>query len=480
MFVCAHLMLSVMKILFTVFLLIAGLHMSAQPVVLLQKDVSKELSQKFKGEYQKAEGQVNENPHTVQAAFERVYEQILQTNKFKDYMAWNTLYLNAEGKIDYLVLNVTRGFRTGDKKKQEEASVEDSLAVALSAQLAPYLTDFVSRRTIGTKTAIVVFVSFYTRPPVEPQVKKDSVVRGLAEATATRDTLKVKTLALGQNLLTTVPEVIYRFPNLEELFLGDNDLENVSLDMSRLPKLRHLDLSKNILNSNNIVISKNTSLQLINLQRNLVTDIPRTVRNCKKLETLWLGNNRMSGLTNASFRKLKSVKDLNFYKAEIVVLPNGIRKMRRLEVLDLYYNKLEMLPKSITKLKRLTHFAVSHNQLTALPKRIDKLKSVHTLYAHHNHLSKLPDRITRMKELRIVDLGYNWLTTFPSQLVAFTNLQELDLSANNFPDFPMQLLQIRKLDKLHLRGNPFLGQDAERKYSEQLSQLKQKNIEVFY
>lgn len=469
-----------MKIFFTVLLLVAGIGLAAQPVVLIHKDVPKDLSQKLRHDYLNVEGEVNEKPHTVQTAFERIYGQILETDKFRDYTVWNTLYLNEKGKIDYLVLAVTSGFRPVNGKQREESTVADSLATIISSRIAPYLTDFVSRRTVGAKTSIIVFVGFFTRPPREPHIKKDSVVHGLVEAVATKDTLKVKTLALGQNLLTSVPEVIYRFPNLEELFLGDNDIENVDLDMARLPKLRHLDLSKNILRDNSIAISKNKSLQLLNVQKNLITDIPHAARNCKKLETLWLGNNQLTGLTNASFSKLKPVKDLNFYKANVAVLPKGIRKMRRLEVLDLYYNKLETLPKSITKLKRLTHFAVSHNQLTALPKRIDKLKRVHTLYAHHNHLSKLPERITRMKELRIVDLGYNWLTTFPSQLVAFTNLQELDLSGNNFPEFPMQLLQIRKLDKLHLRGNPFLGQDAERKYSEQLSQLKKKNIEVFY
>jgi len=473
-------MLSAMKTFFTVLLLVAGIGVAAQPVVLIHKDVPKDLSQKLRRDYLNVEGEVNEKPHTVQAAFEHIYRQIVETDKFRDYTAWNTLYLNEKGKIDYLVLAVTSGLRPVNGKQREETTVADSLAAIVSSRIAPYLTDFVSRRTVGTKTSTIVFVSFFTRPPRKPHIKKDSVVQGLAEAIATKDTLKVKTLALGQNLLTSVPEVIYRFPNLEELFLGDNDIENVDLNMARLPKLRHLDLSKNILRDNSIAISKNKSLQLLNLQKNLITDIPRAARNCKKLETLWLGNNHMTRLTNASFRRLKPVKDLNFYKAEVGVLPNGIKKMRRLEVLDLYYNKLETLPKSITQLKRLTHFAVSHNQLSALPKRIDKLKRVHTLYAHHNHLSKLPERITRMKELRIVDLGYNWLTTFPSELVAFTNLQELDLSGNNFSDFPMQLLQIRKLDKLHLRGNPFLGQDAERKYSEQLSQLKKKNIEVFY
>lgn len=473
-------MLSVMKIFLTIFFLAVGFGLSAQPKVLVQKDVSKEFGRKLDLEYPSVEGPVRQNSHSVQTTFENIYAKILRADKFKEYMAWNTLYLNAEGKIDYLVLSVTRGYRGADGKKQEGDPVADSLAAIVSEQLANHLTDFVSRRTIGSKTAITVFVSFYTKPIKEVRARKDSVVNGLAEAIATKDTLKVKTLGLAQNLLTTLPEVIYRFPNLEELFLSDNDIESIDLDMARLPKLRHLDLSKNILRDNSIAIRKNKSLKLLNLQMNLITDIPRAARNCKKLETLWLGNSHMSGLTNASFRKLKSVKDINFYKAEINTLPKGIRKMRRLEVLDLYYNKLETLPKSITKLKKLTHLAVSHNQITALPPRIDRMKSVHTLYAHHNHLSKLPERIGRMQALRIVDLGYNWFTTFPPQLVAFTNLQELDLSSNNFPDFPMQLLQIRKLDKLHLRGNPFLGQDAERKYSDQLSQLKQKNIEVFY
>jgi Leucine-rich repeat (LRR) protein len=473
-----------MKIFLAILLLAAGFGLSAQPVVLSRKAAAeKKLWQKLDEEYKNPEGSQVEIPFSIQKAFQDIYEQILDKQKNKDFTAWNTLYLNADGKIDYLIFDVGgRHFRIVKNGKPEEMDSRnaDSLSAIISAQIAPYLTRIVSRRTIGAKANSVTFVSFQTGPSKEPQAKKDSVISSLAEALATKDTLKVKTLSFAQSLLTTVPDAIYRFPNLEQLFLVDNDIESVHLDMSRLPKLKHVDLSRNVLRDTSLSISKNNSLQLLNLQKNLITDIPRAARNCKKLETLWLGNNRLNGLRNASFRKLKQVKDLNFYKAELAVLPKGIRHMRGLEVLDLYYNKLETLPKSITRLKRLTHLAVSHNDLTALPGRIDKLKSVHALYAHHNHLSKLPERITRMKELRIVDLGYNWFTTFPSELAAFTNLQELDLSSNNFPDFPMQLLQIRKLDKLHLRGNPFLGQDAERKYSDQLSQLKSRNIEVFY
>lgn len=470
-----------MKIFLTTLFLVAGLGLSAQPVVLNRKDASsKALWHKLDKDYKTENEVLTETPYSIHKAFQNIYEQIFDKEKLKDFSSWNTLYLNAEGKIDYLIFDIGGGTYRIVNGKEEEPRGADSLAAIIVSKITPYLTNIVSRRTIGTKTVITTLVSFQQPASREPKMKKDSVINGLAEALETKDSLKVKSLGLNQSLLTAIPDVIYRFPNLEQLFLTDNDIETVNLDMSRLPKLRHLDLSRNILSEQSIVISRNKSLKLLNLQKNLITDIPRAARNCKGLETLWLGNNHLSGLNNSSFKKLKSVKDLNFYKSGVAVLPQGIKKMRRLEVLDLYYNKLETLPKSITKLKRLTHFAVSYNQLAALPVRIDRLKRVHTLYAHHNHLSKLPQRITRMTALRIVDLGYNWLTTFPSELVAFTDLQELDLSGNNFPDFPMQLLQIRKLDKLHLRGNPFLGADAERKYSEQLSQLKNRNIEVFY
>ncbi|MCF0073127.1 leucine-rich repeat domain-containing protein [Dyadobacter sp. CY261] len=471
-----------MKIFLATLLFVTGFGLAAQPVVLSRKGVAaKGLALKLDQEYKNPEGAQFDTPFSIQKAFQDMYEQMLDKDKLKDVTIWNTLRLNAEGKIDYLVFEIlTQRFRVVNGNPQQGPDNADSLAAIISSKITPYLTGIISRRTAGSKATIVAFVGFQPRAPKEPQARKDSVVHGMAEALATKDTLKVKTLALSQSLLTAIPEVVYRFPNLEELLLNDNDIENVNLDMSRLLKLRNLDLSRNIVSENRIAISKNKSLRLLNLQMNVVRDIPPAARNCKKLEMLWLGNNRLTGLNNASFRKLKSVKDLNLYKGDVAVLPSGIRKMRRLEVLDLYYNKLEILPKSITKLKRLTHFAVSHNQINALPARIDRMKRVHTLYAHHNHLSKLPERMKRMKELRIVDLGFNWLTTFPTELVAFTNLQELDLSANNFPDFPVQLLQIRKLDKLHLRGNPFLGADAERKYSDQLSQLKKKNIEVFY
>lgn len=379
-------------------------------------------------------------------------------------------YVNASGSVDYLIFDV----RTGDGYNKD--SLDEHSKKAFLAGFENWKVT----KSSGKKFSVVSFQNIGKQPVIREVRRGDSSVVDLKSAMVFQDTLKVKRLYLNQLELKTLPDVIYRFPNLEELYLGGNELKALNINMQRLPKLTQLHLQGNQLTNSSFEISPNKTLTLLNLKENKFDDIPNVARESKKLAVLWLGGNPLSALSSRSFRKLKQVRDLNFYKSEIAVLPKGIKKMKNLEVLDLYYNKLEQLPNSIVRLKRLTHFAVSNNQLTSLPKKIDKLKNVHTFYAHHNHLSKLPERIVKMQKLKIMDLGYNWFTTFPAELTAFVNLQELDLSSNNFPDFPEQLLKIKRLDKLYLRGNPFLKEDAEKRYNQQLGLLKNKNIEVFY
>ncbi|WP_138477815.1 leucine-rich repeat domain-containing protein [Dyadobacter bucti] len=464
-----------MRILITFVLALASLLSAAQPVVIGSREAESQGLTKKLQEY-KFPGDVTETPYSTQLAIQSAYYKILDKEKLHNLGIVSQLYLNQHGKIDYLLYNFS------DARMGPEAKLPlnlDSLKQIVSGQLAPFISDFVSKRGIGHKSMLRVFVfSGMTMTPTRS--KKDSVITNLEDVLTNRDSLKIKTINLERSLLTAIPEAIYRFPNLEKLLLAHNDIEEVNLDLSRLPKLQQLDLDGNILTQDKVHLSKNKSIKLLNLQNNMLTDVPDVVPNCKKLESVWLGRNNMSGLSNKSFTKLKRIKDLNLYKAEITVLPKGVRRMRKIQVLDLYHNKLEVLPQSVTRLKRLTHLAVSHNQLTALPSKIDKMKNVQIIYAHHNRMSKLPERIGKMKNLRILDLGFNWFTNFPPELVAFGNLSELDLSSNNFPEFPEQLLKIKQLDKLYIRGNPFLQADSEKKYGQQLGLLKSKNIEVFY
>ncbi|MCE7066808.1 leucine-rich repeat domain-containing protein [Dyadobacter sp. CY326] len=379
-------------------------------------------------------------------------------------------FFNASGSLDYLLFDIQASAR------YDKDSLENHTRNAFQAGLE----GFKVAQSPGRKFSVMGIQNIGKVEMPRAVRSGDSAVVDLKTALVFQDTLKVKRLFLNQLDLATVPNVIYRFPNLEELYLGSNRLTAVNIDMQRLPRLTQLHLQGNKLTNESLDISPNKTLTLLNLKDNQFADIPQTVRNSKKLSILWLGGNALPELSSRSFRKLKQIQDLNLYKSGIAVLPKGIKKMKNLQVLDLYYNNLETLPSSITKLKKLTHLAVSHNQISALPERIDRMKKIHTLYAHHNHLSKLPARITKMQNLKILDLGYNWFTNFPKELTAFVRLEELDLSSNNFPDFPEQLLEIKQLEKLYLRGNPFVNEDAEKKYSRQLGQLKSKNIEVFY
>ena len=379
------------------------------------------------------------------------------------------IYVNESGSLDYLIFDL----RTGDGYDKDSLDKHAKYA---------FLTGFDGWKVSKTgKKFSVVSVRTVGKQPVVREVRRgDSSVVDLKTALVFQDTLKIKRLYLNQLELKTLPDVIYRFPNLEELYLGDNELQAVNINMKRLPKLTQLHLQRNMITESGLQLTANKTLTFLNLKENKCKDIPDAVRKSKKLRTLWLGGNELTALSNRSFKKLKQVHDLNFYKSDIAFLPKGIKKMKNLEVLDLYYNKLEILPASITKLKKLTQLAVSYNQISALPERIDKMSRIHTLYAHHNRLSKLPASITKMQNLKILDLGFNWFTNFPQELTAFVKLEELDLSSNNFSDFPEQLLEIKQLEKLYLRGNPFVKDDAEKKYSRQLGLLKSKNIEVFY
>src|SRR5690606_20795417 len=126
--------------------------------------------------------------------------------------------------------------------------------------------------------------------------------------------------------LTEVPyALIYRYPNLEELDLHGNELSDLRLDMARLPRLQQLNLRGNQLGKGTFTLTKNTSLRVLNVQLNGLTDLPQAAQACRKLTSLWLGGNTLTGLSSRSFKKLKNLQDLNLYQAGLRTLPAGIK-----------------------------------------------------------------------------------------------------------------------------------------------------------
>jgi Leucine-rich repeat (LRR) protein len=384
-------------------------------------------------------------------------------------MVITEILINGQGSVDYVIFDLqTKGYNT------------DSINQILKKSLVQSTANWKLTKQ-PEKPIQITMLTTYGKRIVNREVRQtDSSVINLKDAQACIDTLKIKKIFFNQLELKTVPDVIYRFPNAEELYLGGNSIKKAFIDLKKLPRLKQLFVDGNLLTNESFTLSNNKSLELLNLKENKFTNIPKAVRKCKKMTSLMLGGNKLTHLSNRSFRKLKQVRDLNFYRSELAVLPKGIQKMKNLEVLDLYYNQLEVLPDAIVKLSKLAQLAISYNQLKTLPQNINRLQNVHTLYAHHNKLSELPDNISKMQKIRILDLGYNAFNTFPAEIAFLDSLQELDISSNHLVEFPSTLLEMKKLDKLYLRGNPFVDKNMEKKYANQLGVLKGRNVEVFY
>lgn len=377
--------------------------------------------------------------------------------------------VDGKGKVENVILD----FMTMSGQK-------DLRFVYLKDSIAMVLSDYKAQNLELCPFGYYEIVGMGPPDPAPRKVKKgDSTLTELEQAIVCMDTLRIKRLYLNQLELTAVPDVIYRYPNLEELYLGGNALTSVTMDLRRLPRLWSLHLEGNKLTKDQVQLTANKTLKMINLNENQLTDIPSNLRHSRGVKTVWLAGNKLTGLSPRGLRSIRNVQDLNLYKTSLSSLPSRIGKLRKLEILDLYHNQLRELPASVTRLKRLTHLAVSYNELEALPKRMDRLKKLHTLYTHHNQLRELPLLLAKTSAIRILHIGYNQFTAFPSQIAALKELRELDITHNQLAYFPDQLLDLPALERVYLDGNPFARQDDTQSYANQLERLKGKHVEVY-
>ena len=307
------------------------------------------------------------------------------------------------------------------------------------------------------------------------------IIGDLTSAAQTTRPDTVKKVLFGGLELEQVPEVIYRFVDVEEISLGGNYLTSLPAQLTTLPKLQRLDLMSNRLRDDSVFFARNSVVKSINLQKNSLTTIPASVCRNRRLESLWMGNNDLKELTGKSLRRLRRLNDLNLYNTGLTQLPKTIGKLKHLKVLDLYYNKFTELPRQIGRMKRLEQLALAHNDLSELPTSLARLRRLQVLFAHHNRISQLPNEIQRLQNLRVLDIGYNWFSVAPPVLSSLPALEELDLNNNNLQEFPMVLLSIKTLKKVYIGSNPLLGREAMNSpYAPQIKQLEANKTQVSY
>ena len=380
--------------------------------------------------------------------------------------------ISTSGNVDHIVFSFDSDIHKLDRLKKDEVLRKRNAALLEVCRLMNF-----SPQKKNWSMSVYHYFGMLRRE----KHTGDSLLTQIQDLETYHDSLKIKKIYLDNLELTKVPDAIYRFPNLEELFINSNWITALRIDFQKLPKLTQLHANHNRISNDSLFFTQNKSLKILNLNQNKFHDIPVALNNCRKLESLWLAANDLKSLSGSGLKYAKKVRDLNLYQTKISLVPKELKKLKRLEVLDLYHNELTEVPSGVIRLKRLTQLAISHNKIKFLPEKLYRLKRLHTLYAHHNWLASLPKRFDSMQNIQTLDLGYNWFVNFPESILKLKNLKELDFSSNYLADFPTAILQIGNIEKLFLRGNPFLRDvDAEKRFGPQLRLLKDRNIEVFY
>lgn len=380
-------------------------------------------------------------------------------------------FVGADGKVAWVII-------------RPMGIVPDKLLRELTSRLTVFYREAIMPVAVS-KAFYTSFTTSYGRPmSTETRWVRsgDSTISTLAAARATTRPDTVKCLHFNQLGLINVLEEVYRFPNLEELDLSKNALTQLPVRLTAaIPSLRRLSVLYNVIGNDSVFIAKSTRITALTLQGNKLNRIPASVRHCKNLESLWMGNNNLTALNIKPLRGLKKLNDLNLYNAGLTVLPKQIRWLKHVTVLDLYYNQLTKLPRQLGRMKRLEQLAVSNNKLTVFPPQLARLKLLTTLFAHHNKLSQLPNSFAKLASLQALDIGYNQFSNVPDVLIGMGTLELVDLSNNNLQTLPTTLIGLKNLKKFYIRSNPLTETDAKTgPYAQLIEALETNKTEVFY
>ncbi|OIW01169.1 hypothetical protein TanjilG_10330 [Lupinus angustifolius] len=303
----------------------------------------------------------------------------------------------------------------------------------------------------------------------------------------------------GQNNLTgTIPTWIGNLTSLVNFFFSRNNLHgNIPHEIGSLSKLRFLGLSinylygkvpssiYNITSMTHFAVAGNhlygdipdgVGFTLPNLQvflcesNNFIGEIPRSLVNASKLETLGFGINGFTGRVPDNLGLLRRLTYLNFQENGLgsgrvgdLSFLDSLVNCTVLEFLGLHYNNFGgELPISIANLStQLNTFNIGSNRIHGnIPAGIGNLESMASLALELNNLTgSIPDSLGMLQNLQVLFLGDNQFSgRIPFSIGNLSSLTKIHMELNYFEgSIPSSLGNCQKLLVLGLYGNKLTG-----------------------
>lgn len=210
----------------------------------------------------------------------------------------------------------------------------------------------------------------------------------LAELTKSPQLRYLKIYSYKDSIL---PDIFSKLKNLEYLEINDAGIKAIPSSIGNLSKLKTLIICNGWSRKIQIPaeigkLTQLTNLQLynfnfeslpfeignlVNLEKTMLcgelTDLPSSIRNLKKLKTLYLAGNQFTKIPSPIFQ-LTQLTDLDMSDNELYQLNDSIFMLKQLEELNLSSNiELDQLPARLCELQKLKTIYLQETKISSLP-----------------------------------------------------------------------------------------------------------------
>ncbi|XP_054258607.1 chaoptin-like [Macrosteles quadrilineatus] len=270
-------------------------------------------------------------------------------------------------------------------------------------------------------------------------------------------------LLTNNNLVKISPQAFFNAPKLLRLDLQQNDLRYFTFDAFINTSIFHpmtLNISHNRITDVYCTYKKPfMKLKSLDLSHNAIQDIPSELLQLLSgyLRTLYLGNNKIGGLSPNVFNNL-SLQVLTLNHNNIDELRRGtFFGLHELQILNLSFNKIKFLQSGLfSNLTRLRVLRLAHNHLKSVTAKMFENTVLEKLDLSHNEILHVPDLENVKSTMRELDLSFNYLEYLENNVFRkIPYLTTLNLCNNRLTILPTNVFSgLNNLLNLRICSNP--------------------------